>query len=65
MRRTDFLPVGPDVEDEVLDRGYESMDSDVDEHDEFQYAMQAASHQMDDEVGELADPDGNELHDFI
>ena len=31
MRRSDFLPVGAEKEDEVLERGYDSLDSDDDE----------------------------------
>ena len=31
LRRTDFLPVGPEKEEEVLERGYYSMDSDEEE----------------------------------
>ena len=65
VRRTDFLPVGPDLEEEVFERGYESMDTDVDEHDEFQWGMQVTAHEMDDDIQELAEADGNELDDFI
>ena len=31
LRRSDFLPVGEEKEDEVLERGYESLDSEDDE----------------------------------
>jgi hypothetical protein len=31
LRRTDFLPVGPEKEDEVLERGYYSLDSDAED----------------------------------
>ena len=65
VRRTDFLPVGPDLKEEVFDRGYESLDTDEDEKDEYQWGMQATTYDMEDDVAELADPDGNELNDFM
>ena len=33
MRRTDFLPVGGEAEDEVLERGYDSLSDDDDDED--------------------------------
>ena len=30
VRRSDFLPVGPELEEEVTERGYYSIDSDMD-----------------------------------
>ena len=65
LRRTDFLPVGPDLESEVFERGCESMDDDMEEHDEYQWGMQASRHEMEDEFAEFAEVDGNELDDFI
>lgn len=41
------------------------MDTDEDEKDEYQWGMQASTHDMEDDVAELADPDGNELNDFM
>ena len=38
LRRSDFLPVGPDLETEQLERGYHSVDSDSDEGDGLEYA---------------------------
>ena len=40
LRRTDFLPVGPDLESEVLKRGYESVDSDDEEGCGLEHAHQ-------------------------
>jgi hypothetical protein len=37
-RRTDFLPVGPEKEDEVLERGYHSLDSDAENGAGMEYA---------------------------
>jgi hypothetical protein len=39
LRRTDFLPVGGIEDDEVLDRGYESVSSDEDDGCGLQYAF--------------------------
>ena len=38
LRRSDFLPVGPDLDTEQLERGYHSVDSDSDEGDGLEYA---------------------------
>ena len=65
LRRTDFLPVGPDLEEEVFERGYESMDTDLEDHGEYEWGWQEARHEAVDELPELADVDGNELNDFM
>ena len=39
LRRSDFLPVGEDLEEEVLERGYESVSSDDDEGAGLEYAF--------------------------
>ena len=39
MRRSDFLPVGEEKEDEVLERGYESLESEDDEGCGLEYAF--------------------------
>jgi len=39
LRRTDFLPVGPDKEDEVLERGYDSVSSDDEDGNGLEYAF--------------------------
>ena len=38
MRRTDFLPVGGEAEDEVLETGYDSLSDDDDEGRGMEYA---------------------------
>ena len=66
LRRTDFLPVGPDRDDEVFDRGFMSLDSDDEEHDEFAWGMREVEEGApDDELPELIVPAGNELVDFL
>ena len=39
LRRSDFLPVGAEREGEVLERGYESVDSDDSEGEGLEYAL--------------------------
>ena len=66
LRRTDFLPVGPDLPDEVFDRGYESLDSDNEERGEYEWGMQEApENALSDELPQLMVPEGNELDDFM
>ena len=65
LRRTDFLPVGPDLDEEVFDRGYESMDTEEDERDEYAFAMQVSTNEMEDDLPDLIEADGNELADFM
>jgi hypothetical protein len=66
LRRTDFLPVGPDLESEVFERGYESIDSDNEERGEYDWAeREVAEGALADELPELAEADGNELLDFM
>ena len=67
LRRTDFLPVGPErKEEEVLERGYESLDSDNEDKDECDWGMREADEDAyDDDLPQLIVPDGNELVDFL
>ena len=51
LRRTDFLPVGPELETEVLQRGYDSVDSDDEEGAGLEYAFAAEDEESDTEVG--------------
>ena len=39
LRRTDFLPAGPDKDDEVLERGYDSVSSDDEDGNGLEYAF--------------------------
>ena len=50
LRRTDFLPVGEEQEGEVLERGYESKDSDDEDGRGLEYACSESSMQSDDEA---------------
>ena len=43
LRRSDFLPVGPDLESEQLERGYHSVDSDSEDGAGLEYAHSAAA----------------------
>ena len=54
IRRTDFLPVGEEREDEVLERGYHSEDSSDDEDRglEYRFADQVS------ESDEASQPEG-------
>ena len=51
LRRTDFLPVGPELETEVLQRGYDSVDSDDEEGAGLEYAFAEEDEESDTEVG--------------
>ena len=51
LRRTDFLPVGPELETEVLQRGYDSVDSDDEEGAGLEYAFADEDEESDTEVG--------------
>lgn len=65
LRRSDFLPVGPDLEEEQLERGYESLSSDDEDGGGLEYAFDGAQFPESDEEG--LDPDaedGNLLADF-
>ena len=63
LRRTDFLPVGPELETEVLERGYLSMDSDEEEHGEYDWGLRETAYDMVDELPSAVVADGNELDD--
>ena len=63
LRRTDFLPVGVAKPDEILERGYESIDSDDDEGKGLEYAFD----QDEDECTaalDMSEDLGNLLIDF-
>jgi len=62
LRRTDFLPVGPELEDEVLERGYDSLDSEDDGGCGLEYAFDENAECPDDL--DPADDLGNVLLDF-
>jgi hypothetical protein len=47
MRRTDFLPVGGEGEDEVLERGYDSLSDDDDDGRGLEYACEGNSDVFD------------------
>jgi hypothetical protein len=47
LRRTDFLPVGAETDDEVLERGYHSVSDDDEEGPGLAYAFQAGSEIFD------------------
>ena len=65
LRRTDFLPVGPDKDDEVFERGYESMDTDIEERGEYEWGWREVGEDaLSDELPELGMEEGNELDDF-
>ena len=51
LRRTDFLPVGLELETEVLQRGYDSVDSDDEEGAGLEYAFAEEDEESDTEVG--------------
>ena len=64
MRRTDFLPVGEEQPDEVLERGFDSESSDEDDGCGLEYAFP----EEDSCCSETGDPDGPSGHclvDFI
>ena len=43
MRRTDFLPVGGETSDEVLERGYDSLSDDDEDGRGLEYACEGDS----------------------
>ena len=51
LRRTNFLPVGPDLESEVLKRGYLSVDSDDEDGAGLEYAYRDQDSESDREIG--------------
>ena len=65
LRRTDFLPVGVEQEDEVLERGYESAESDASDYS----GGHEHAHDSDEEIwydGEdQEDVPGNLLDGFV
>ena len=50
MRRTDFLPVGGEADDEVLERGYDSLSDDDEEGRALEYACDGNSDVFDGTV---------------
>ena len=64
LRQNDFLPVGPELEDEVLERGYESVSSADSDGRGLEYAMND-SQQDDADALELVQDQGNLLQDFL
>ena len=64
LRRTDFLPVGPEQEDEVLERGYESVSSDEDGGAGLEYAFPEGEDSMSDGI-DLQEDNSNRLNDFV
>lgn len=50
IRRTDFLPVGEDRDDEVLEREYDSVDSSDDEDRGMQYNFVLSDSDEDPEL---------------
>ena len=58
MRRSDFLPVGPELESEAVKRGYLSVDSSDDEGAGLEYAF-AGQEESSSEDGTT--PSGNVL----
>ena len=70
LRRTDFLPIGPDRDDEVFERGSESADSDSEEDCEMAYACGMNKAFMPLSDGEQSESErqhcmGNDLDDFL
>ena len=63
LRRTDFLPVGLPKPDEVLERGYESIDSDDDDGKGLEYAFDADDLDSMPDL-DMAEDQGNLLVDF-
>ena len=62
LRRTDFLPVGEPKPEEILERGYESVDSDDEEGKGLEYAFDP-DEDVWDALDMSKDP-GNLLNDF-
>ena len=58
LRRTDFLPVGGEGEDEVLERGYDSMSDDDEDGRGLEYACEGNGTVFDCEV-DIADLGGS------
>ena len=50
LRRTDFLPVGEEREDEVLERGWDSVTSSEDSEHGLQYVGRSALAGVDEDV---------------
>ena len=71
LRRTDFLPVGEEKEDEVLERGYSSANTSEDEDKEYAKGMAAryADESSDEEAylagGSDDDDDGKERQEYL
>ena len=70
LRRTDFLPIGPDRDDEVFERGSDSADSDSEEDCEMAYACGMNKAFMPLSDGEQSESErqhcmGNDLDDFL
>ena len=55
LRRSDFLPVGKEKEDEVLVRGYYSLDSSDSEFDGLQYAIDEEQETYEDGLGDIGE----------
>jgi hypothetical protein len=64
LRRTDFLPVGEQLEDEVLQRGYDSVSSDDEEGRGLEYAFGDEAADGPEDLDPAADA-GNLLIDFM
>ena len=64
LRRTDFLPVGEDRDDDVFERGCDSVDSDEEDHAEYMYSMREVDEPVSDSLPEIGEDDGNALHDL-
>ena len=47
LRRTDFLPVGPELEEEVLERGYSSVSSGHSDGAGLEYAFPEDDEELD------------------
>ena len=52
LRRTDFLPVGPELESEILERGYLSVDSEDEEGRGLEHAHGEGQYEMDSDLDE-------------
>ena len=63
LRRSDFLPVGPDLESEHLERGYESMSSADSDGAGLEYAFSEGSGEESD-TQDLSAYTANFLNDF-
>ena len=56
VRRTDFLPVGEEREDEVLERGYDSEDTSEDEDRGLEYAFAESESESEEGAEEASAP---------